>query len=400
VAELLRLPLLGTRGVRAVLFGALLFGLAAGCSLVSDSADESSSADPSRSVAENATSAVDTSDDAADTAEAATDEVAATGSDTTDAQGTQTEGSEGTESDAVQDDEELIFAADEPGSLRFVSPSGNITCGYRPSSAAVACHIANKQWDVRPEHVPEDGRCSLDYGNEVEIVAGELAAFTCRGDVPWYLDDDTVLQTLAYGEFLDVGPFLCLSETKGLSCWEGDNLLSGFTMARQPYPLLRAIAPVSPAGDPAKPEAGGEVIEIATEFVVFSSPSGNISCGSRLGGSPDLGLGPSVACWISEKAWEVRAQDVPLEEGFGPCELDYGNEVELALDSTARFTCRSDVPWYLPGDSLPSGTTELGTLAYGTWLFHGPIVCLSERTGLSCWTDGGGFGLARGTYPF
>jgi hypothetical protein len=288
--------------------------------------------------------------------------------------------------------------------IRFSSPSGNIVCGHLADDDAVDCSIANKQWEVAADDVPDGGACPLDYGHEVRLQSGGSAAFTCRSDVPWYLSEPQPAPALAYGEFLQVGPFLCLSETKGLSCWEGDDVADGFTMASRTYPLLRSLASALPP--PTGPSVGspGEVVTSAETAVVFSAPSGNIRCGIDLREDPvpDLGLVPAAACWISEKQWEVRPADVPIEEGFGPCDLDYGNEVALVVGRAPSFTCRSDVAWYqLPEGSLGAGT-DLGALAYGARLVHGPFTCLSETTGLSCWVDdpSDGFSMARGAYPF
>ena len=112
---------------------------------------------------------------------------------------------------------------DEAG---FVSPSGNIGCYLDRDGAR--CDIIRKNW--RPPPTPDD--CDLDWGAGVSVYKAEEASFTCAGD--------TVLggkRTLAYGQALRAGDFLCSSDRKAMRC-ENSASGHGFTLATEQYHLF------------------------------------------------------------------------------------------------------------------------------------------------------------------
>ena len=112
---------------------------------------------------------------------------------------------------------------DEAG---FVSPSGNIGCYLDRDGAR--CDIVRKNW--QPPPAPDD--CDLDWGAGVSVHKAEEASFTCAGD--------TVLggkRTLAYGQALRAGDFLCSSDSKAMRC-ENSASGHGFTLAIEQYNLF------------------------------------------------------------------------------------------------------------------------------------------------------------------
>jgi hypothetical protein len=112
------------------------------------------------------------------------------------------------------------------GSFQFSTPSKNIGCYVAADSAR--CDIAKKAW--KPPAKPAD--CELDYGNGVAIFGLEEATVVCAAD--------TVLggaKTLAYGEVVRVGSFLCDSESSGVRCTNEDSR-DGFALSRKAYTMF------------------------------------------------------------------------------------------------------------------------------------------------------------------
>lgn len=141
---------------------------------------------------------------------------------------------------------------------------------------------------------------------------------------------------------------------------------------------------------------GQEVIEEAPDEQArtFITPSGNTEC--------VFGFEDFVSCWITEKSWEIRAEDIPLEQQgdeLVPCEFDFGNSVLLAQGGRPQFGCDSDLWWWQFDDD--GNRIEPGVLPYGESVSFGTISCLSEQTGLTCTDSGSGgtFTMARDVYP-
>src|SRR6188768_1241865 len=88
------------------------------------------------------------------------------------------------------------------GSLgAFTSPSGNIGCILDQES--VRCDIRERTWD--PGKVPKD--CELDYGQGIEMRAGDFPHFVCAGDTTLGAGPP-----LPYGEVTTKGLLSCESE--------------------------------------------------------------------------------------------------------------------------------------------------------------------------------------------
>ncbi|MGZ8749064.1 MAG: hypothetical protein ACXWZ2_19225 [Mycobacterium sp.] len=69
----------------------------------------------------------------------------------------------------------------------FISPTGNVACMIDVGLAR--CDIIDHDWSPPPR--PAD--CEFDYGQGIEIVAGEPASFVCAGDTAF--GPDEVLRT-------------------------------------------------------------------------------------------------------------------------------------------------------------------------------------------------------------
>lgn len=100
----------------------------------------------------------------------------------------------------------------------------------------------------------------------------------------------------------------------------------------------------------------------ATAQAAFQSPSSNITC--YMGHDPNGAV--SVTCAIAQKYWTAppRPDD---------CHLDWGSRLRLEQALPARFACY--------GQSMPASEQ---TLAYGTSLSDGTLVCYSKTTGITC----------------
>ncbi|MCV7253963.1 hypothetical protein HZU40_32915 [Mycolicibacterium fluoranthenivorans] len=100
----------------------------------------------------------------------------------------------------------------------------------------------------------------------------------------------------------------------------------------------------------------------ATAQAAFQSPSSNITC--YMGHDPNGAV--SVTCAIAQKYWTAppRPDD---------CHLDWGSRLRLEQALPARFACY--------GQSMPAPEQ---TLAYGTSLSDGTLVCYSKTTGITC----------------
>ena len=120
-----------------------------------------------------------------------------------------------------------VDAVSEEG---FVTPSGNIQCASDPNEDGpfIDCVIA-KSGFAKP--VTPDG-CQLDWmENEIQFRVPHVNLGVCRGDVPLALAlrDKPVLK---YGAAAEVGQLTCLSELRGVSCWDARSH-HGFFLSRE-----------------------------------------------------------------------------------------------------------------------------------------------------------------------
>ena len=110
--------------------------------------------------------------------------------------------------------------------VAFTSPSGNVGCIIDPEF--VRCDIKERDWEPPPR--PAD--CEFDYGQGLNMSAGEEAEFNCVGDTA--LSDS---KPLAYGASISAGTLRCDSAESGITCRD-DATGHGFTIAREAYELF------------------------------------------------------------------------------------------------------------------------------------------------------------------
>lgn len=161
---------------------------------------------------------------------------------------------------STADDSERTVSAAADGTIlttgdqaSFVMPSGNIQCVMRPGSAI--CQIASKQFDPAKGDMDPNalGGCTPESADAVTVIDDEAATWGCtsetiRGQAAlelggWWAADDigdtenvdgTDLAVLSYGQSLQLGQMLCVSESTGISCRDL-NSSAGFTLAREDY---------------------------------------------------------------------------------------------------------------------------------------------------------------------
>lgn len=135
-------------------------------------------------------------------------------------------------------------------------------------------------------------------------------------------------------------------------------------------------SPSAHAGLGAPPSAGVPSPSVAEiDEAIFRTPSKNIACALT---------SKSVRCDIARKDWKPPPKPAA-------CELDWGFGVFLE-NGRANFICA--------GDSVLGATTM--TLAYGSALRSGDLLCDSESVALRCIDQktGHGFTLAVAQYSF
>lgn len=115
--------------------------------------------------------------------------------------------------------------------IGFSSPSGNIGCvGSNDPGAlnSVRCDIVRRSW----EPPPRPARCTLDWGQGVELGR--------RGGAHWVCAGDTALgatRVLGYGTSIRIGRLRCTSRRIGMSCRNAHGY--GFRISRQRMVHLR-----------------------------------------------------------------------------------------------------------------------------------------------------------------
>jgi hypothetical protein len=110
----------------------------------------------------------------------------------------------------------------------FQTPSGNIGC-YVDVNAA-RCDISQRSWTPTPE--PASCKSTgLDYGQGI-IVTHDRAEFVCAGDTTLGAGD-----TLAYGESVERGAYLCESANDGVTCTETETG-HGFFISKQSFRIF------------------------------------------------------------------------------------------------------------------------------------------------------------------
>jgi hypothetical protein len=116
--------------------------------------------------------------------------------------------------------------AKAPSFITFLTPSGNIGCGYSSGSGprSLRCDIAS---GLKPKPSRPKGCVHLNWGDSYTMNAHGRAIVTCHGD--------TVIikgsKVIPYGKTWSRGGFECWSKTTGLKCENADH--HGFFLSRQ-----------------------------------------------------------------------------------------------------------------------------------------------------------------------
>lgn len=133
-----------------------------------------------------------------------------------------------------------------------------------------------------------------------------------------------------------------------------------------PAPVAGASPDMIPAQAPPK---------LVTELTGFQSPSGNVGCY----------IDPTtVRCDIAERDWALPARPADCNSN-----VDFGQGLILSASGDARFVC--------------AGDTALGygeTLAYGSSIAAGTLMCDSAESGITCrdTVSEHGFAISRQAY--
>lgn len=108
----------------------------------------------------------------------------------------------------------------------FLSPTGNIGCML--IGGVARCDIVKRRWSLppRPSSCPED----VDFGQGLQVERSGRARFVCAGDTA----RDPSASKLPYGTASQVGPFICVSRSTGVTCTNRFNG-HGFFISIQSY---------------------------------------------------------------------------------------------------------------------------------------------------------------------
>lgn len=117
----------------------------------------------------------------------------------------------------------------------FISPSGNIGCLIDPVSLVnggshARCDIRQRDW--QPPARPGDCPGYTDYGQGIDLFAGQSPRFVCAGDTAFGGGS-----VLAYGNSITAGSVSCSSAESGVTCRESQSG-HGFSLSRQGYQLF------------------------------------------------------------------------------------------------------------------------------------------------------------------
>ncbi|PIE25895.1 MAG: hypothetical protein CSA58_12315 [Micrococcales bacterium] len=115
------------------------------------------------------------------------------------------------------------------------------------------------------------------------------------------------------------------------------------------------------------PQLSGD--EQTYSYDAFRTPSANISCAiADLAGFE----GPYLEC-------DIDRFDFPMPEAPADCPVEWAQQVGLYTKKPAFGVCRGDV------GLVALAAQPLEELPYGAVNDIGGFLCLSERSGLSCW---------------
>jgi hypothetical protein len=106
------------------------------------------------------------------------------------------------------------------GQVEFNAPSGNIGCIYIPAGGTPVYETANGGAEIQ---------CDRVEPSYVRTILGDAGAAYRINDVG-DASCCSIEQTIHYGRTVELGPFQCLSERRGLTCARADG--HGFFVSR------------------------------------------------------------------------------------------------------------------------------------------------------------------------
>lgn len=113
---------------------------------------------------------------------------------------------------------------------------------------------------------------------------------------------------------------------------------------------------------------------LASDYIEFKSPTGNISCGLYSDGADT-----SVRC---DMAKLVPSYTTPPPD----CEFDWGSAFAVGRTGKGVLACVSD----------PAAGPDAPVLPYGEAISMGGISCVSAKTGMTCTNaEGHGFSISK-----
>lgn len=110
----------------------------------------------------------------------------------------------------------------------FQSPSGNIGCMIVGGEAR--CDIVRRDWSPPPR--PAACPNIVDFGQGLIVGESGRGRFVCAGDTV----REPNARRLAYGTASEVGPYVCVSRSTGMSC-DNTGTGHGFTLSVQGYSI-------------------------------------------------------------------------------------------------------------------------------------------------------------------
>ena len=110
--------------------------------------------------------------------------------------------------------------ADPSGQVEFVMPSGNIGCIYTPEGGTSVYETWDGLAEIQCDRVEPDYVRAILGGDGAGYVLDDVGDPSCCG----------LAQKFQYDHVVVLGPFQCLSTTKGLTCAREDG--HGFFLSR------------------------------------------------------------------------------------------------------------------------------------------------------------------------
>ena len=110
--------------------------------------------------------------------------------------------------------------ASQYGQIEFNTPSGNIGCIYTPAGGTPVYETVNGGAELQCDRV------APAYVRAILGDAGAAFRINDVGDASCC----SLVQTIEYGKAVQLGPFQCLSERRGLTCARADG--HGFFVSR------------------------------------------------------------------------------------------------------------------------------------------------------------------------